>query len=227
MRRSLLTITLFLALAATGCTRERYVTSDEAFSPAPEVVALPLTAGVYYDPAFLDQVAVDEYYVANKDYRIFVRIGEPSVTLLNRSFASLFERVVLLDAPPAPGSVPPGLDVAIVPRIERAVYQRGLTKLQDDPDDTPQNLAVRLSEAQYGLQLVSAEGVPLADWSVYGRAQGFDGLTGRIVVSGTLKLAMERAAGRLVTGFAAQPEVRAWLQEQGIERPETAWKPPQ
>jgi hypothetical protein len=167
--------------------------------PRPQPV--PLRIGVHY-PSDLRGFHY-RHHLTDTAYVL----GTPSVRLLGEALGLLFAEVV--ESPkPAPGVAPrEGLAGVIEPRIASAGYSY-----------PPAGITYFPTHVTYGFTLYSPPGTAIATWSVTG--QGNEPIGNPLAPVGTIRRsfeqAMREAALKLTSGFREAPEVRRWLDAQGV-----------
>ena len=153
--------------------------------PTPLIEPLPVTVGVYYSPELRtnEPTAVR---LPNENTTYKLSVGPAAAAMLERVFAAMFERtVVVASRPPLPAG---GSDVAAV--IEPAItFTVGLD----------------LFYIVINLTLYAPDGASLMSWSASGIGSGKDAAA-----------ALRDAAAVIMTEFAAQPEVKEWLSSIGV-----------
>jgi len=130
-------------------------------------------------------------------------LGEPSVRLLHEALALVFSEVV--ESPrPASG---PGLRSDLAGVIEPRIISAGFQWSRSFP-----------THVTYGFTLYSPGGEPVASWAVTGSNSEpiANPLAAVSALRGKFEQAMREAAWKLTSGFRDIPEVRRWLDEQGV-----------
>ena len=178
-----------------GCSQSVKIKVDTEV-PTPTVSKIPLTLGVYYEPA-LRTYAYMEDTEDRPDWNI--ESGDSQVALFDRILPSMFQAVTPVTAATSAG----GAAGVIAPRVAEMQFA------------LPTETKTELYEAwiKYQLQLFDSDGQLVAEWPVtgYGKAETAmlkskdDGL------STAINLAMRDAGARLALGFEQVPEVRRWL----------------
>jgi hypothetical protein len=162
--------------------------------PPPEPI--PLRIGVHFPPEFRSF----RYHPIGKRTLAPFALGEPSVRLLHAALTRLFEL-----------------------RIEAARYQ--LPRATGDPpspQDAPDGV-MAAAQITYGFTLYSHRGERIGSWAVAGAGQHappnppvFAASFPMEDVKRSFERAMREAAWLFTSGFRDVPEVRSWLDEQGI-----------
>jgi len=193
---------VFLVLGAAtivaGCV---YATPEPHLLPGPRQDPVPLRIGVYFPPELRDFTyrhhATDTAYV----------LGEPSVRLLKEALTLLFVQVV---ESPLPGSGS-GLLADLAGVIETKIVSAGFEFPSPGSPSFPSHIT-------YGFTLYSARGERVMYWEAAGRRREPLGnpLTPVNTVKRSFELAMQDAVSEFTNGFRDIPEVRRWLDEQGV-----------
>jgi hypothetical protein len=186
---------LGLLALALGCSQSVKIKVDTEV-PVPTVSRIPLTMGVYYDPA-LRAYAYTEDTEDRPDWKI--ESGDSQIALFDRILASMFQAVTPVAATTGAG----GVAGVIAPRVAEMQFA------------LPAETKTELYEAwiKYQLQLFDSDGQLVAEWPLtgYGKAETAmlkskdDGL------STAINLAMRDAGAKLVLGFEQVQEIRRWL----------------
>lgn len=194
---------LALALALlTGCGAKEVVV--EGRFPQPLMSKLPLTLGVWYDEAFREHEFFDEATGrAESDW--LVRTGDAQVQLWDTLLAGMFERVVYMDAKPAPEQMNPAVDAVLIPRIEELQYAI--------PAQT--NIKVYEIWMRYAFELVTVQGDPIADWTMtaYGKTPTAFLQSDEAAVNLAAVVALRDAGAHFATSFPRVPGVAQWMAE--------------
>jgi hypothetical protein len=168
--------------------------------PRPEPV--PLRIGVHYPADFRGfhyrHHLTDTAYV----------LGTPSVRLLGEALSLLFVEVVESPRPAAGVALRDGVAGVIEPRIASAGYSYPPTGITYFP-----------THVTYGLTLYSPAGAPIAAWSVTGQGNepvGTPPFNAVAIIKRSFEQAMREAALKLTSGFREVPELRRWLDAQGV-----------
>ncbi len=192
---------LLLALLA-GCGPAEVVVKGEF--PAPTMEKLPLTIGVWYDPAFANHEFFDEAK-SKKDSSWLVKSGEAQVQMWDTLLNGMFARVVPMVGQPGPGQMNPAVDAVLIPQIAELQYA------------IPAHTNVKVYEIwiRYHLQLVTTGGDPIADWTMpaYGKTPTAFLQTDQAAVNLAAVMALRDAGANFATSFARVPAVQAWLQQ--------------
>ena len=173
-------------LLVAGCTET--ITAKTVTLPTPLIEPLPVTVGVYYSPELRTNEPTVRLpkrcpWCGSSMYKLSV--GPAAAAMLERVFAAMFERtVVVASRPPLPAG---GSDVAAV--IEPAITF---------------NVGRDFISIGIYLTLYAADGASLKSWSASGTGPGTDAAA-----------ALRDAAAVIMTEFAAQPEVKEWLSSIG------------
>lgn len=193
--------TLLLALLA-GCGPAEVVVKGDF--PAPTMEKLPLTIGVWYDPAFANHEFHDEAK-SKKDSSWLVKSGEAQVQMWDTLLNGMFARVVPMTGQPGPGQMNPTVDAVLIPEIAELQYA------------IPAHTNIKVYEIwiRYHLQLVTTGGDPIADWTMpaYGKTPTAFLQTDQAAVNLTAVMALRDAGANFATSFARVPAVQAWLQQ--------------
>ncbi len=205
LRRSALSVLTGAALVVLGgCTQTVAVRVDSAV-PEALVARLPVTVGVYYDPAFSGHV----YRESSEDRPDWtIETGPSQQALFDRVLGAMFEQVVPIERRPGPQAPARGVAAVIVPAIEEVQFA------------TPAETRLDFYEAwiKYRVELVAPDGTPLGDWEFasYGKTEkafmtGMDQGLNDAVAN-----ALRDAGAKLTVGFGQVPQIKAWLD--GIAR---------
>ena len=110
---------------------------------------LPLTIGVWYDPAFANHEFFDEAK-SKKDSSWLVKSGEAQVQMWDTLLNGMFARVVPMVGQPGAGQMNPTVDAVLIPQIAELQYA------------IPAHTNVKVYEIwiRYHLQLVTTGGRP-------------------------------------------------------------------
>jgi len=196
---ALVGLVLVVALTAAGCVwsvPEPVVIRD----PRPQPV--PLRIGVYHPPELRDFTY--RHHITDTAWVL----GKPSVRLLNEALALVFSEVV--EVPRRPSDAGPSPDVAAV--LESRITSAGFRY--------PRIGVERAfpTHVTYGFTLYSPTGARLASWTVNGTgAEPIDNPLGAVgTVKASFERAMREAAWKLTTEFRDVPEIRRWLDAQGL-----------
>lgn len=192
---------MLLALLA-GCGPAEVVVKGEF--PAPTMEKLPLTIGVWYDPAFANHEFFDEAK-SRKDSSWLVKSGEAQVQMWDTLLNGMFARVVPMVGQPGAGQMNPTVDAVLIPQIAELQYA------------IPAHTNVKVYEIwiRYHLQLVTTGGDPIADWTMpaYGKTPTAFLQTDQAAVNLAAVMALRDAGANFATSFARVPAVQAWLQQ--------------
>ncbi|MGE0387160.1 MAG: hypothetical protein AB7Q97_20750 [Gammaproteobacteria bacterium] len=185
---------LVLALLA-GCT-DTVAIKVQSQVPQALVDRLPVTIGVWYDPAFRGYVYREDSE-ERKDWSIDT--GESQVATFEKVLGSMFERVVPVAGPPPAA----GVDAVLVPSIEEAQFS------------TPQETRLGFYEAwfKYRLKLYQPDGALIGEWflTAYGKSEPEFMRSADDAFTAAVQMALRDVGAKLTTGFASLPEVKAWL----------------
>jgi len=207
-RRALACITLSVGTFTAACS----VTPQPVLIREPRPEPLPLRVGVHYSHDLRTFS-----YQQQEPSRVLMTsfaLGEPSVRLLHEALALLFLEVVELSAT-TPSDLRDDLAGVIEPRIAAASYS--LTIPGGSTPCVGERCTITAASIGYGFTLRSRHGVPLASWVVSGTG-GYTGagLTLGATVGRSFEQAMRDAAWNLTSGFRDVPEIRRWLNDQGL-----------
>lgn len=170
-------------MLVAGCET---ITAKTVTLPTPLIEPLPVTVGVYYSPELRTNEPTVYYRSQRRTYKL--SIGPAAAAMLERVFAAMFERtVVVAIPPPLPAGGP---DVAAL--IEPAIEDFGVIG---------DSIFIRLHLTLYA---PDGDGAPLMSWSALGTGSGKGAAA-----------ALRDAAAVIMTEFAAQPEVQEWLSSIG------------
>jgi hypothetical protein len=205
---------LAVLLALAGCGAKEVIVQGQF--PEPLMSRLPLTLGVWYGPEFREHEFFDEAKGrAESDW--LVRTGEAQVALWDTLLTGMFERVVPLDARPAPEQGNPAVDAVLIPRVDELQYAI--------PAQT--NIKVYEIWMRYAFELVTTQGETIADWTMtaYGKTPTAFLQSDEAAVNLAAVVALRDAGAHFATSFTRVPEVAAWME--ALEAPETLATGPQ
>ena len=189
--------TLVLLLAA-GCSQSLTI-PDRV--PEPLVQALPLSAGLYYTPAFAAY-----HYTEHEDGQAAwdIELGPANVGLFDRLGSRLFRDTAQVSKLPTAAN-PAAVDIIIEPVID--AFELSLPK-----NSASDQYAVWI---RYTLRVYGPEGELITAWSLsgYGEAGESTLKPARSMEQATV-LAMRDAAAAISVEFAVQPGIEKLLQEQ-------------
>jgi hypothetical protein len=172
--------------------------------PAPLVRKLPLTVGVYYDPAFTTHSYI-EINDNTGDDQYIINSGASQIELFNTMLPAIFEEVVLLDSIDSAGNYT-NLDAVFVPSIEE--FQVGL----------PQKTRLNVYEiwVKYNMRLAKANGDFIADWvmTAYGKSPEETFQSVDAGVNDAANVALRDLVASFTFGFSNIPEVNEWLRSE-------------
>ena len=192
---------LCLTLLGAGCASKQVVV--EGTFPAPLLNPLPITMGVIYPSAFAEHEFFDEAKGrAESDW--LVRTGEAQVELWDTLLNGMFERVVPMDARPAPEQMNPAVDAVLIPRVDELQYAI--------PAQT--NIKVYEIWMRYAFELVTTQGETIADWTMtaYGKTPTAFLQSDEAAVNLAAVVALRDAGAHFATSFTRVPEVAAWME---------------
>jgi hypothetical protein len=201
MFRNHTTLALLALGAATILAGCPYATPEPQLMRGPRLDPVPLRIGVYFPPELRDFTyrhhTTDTAYV----------LGKPSVRLLKEALTFLFVEVVESPLPGSGSGLPAGLAGVIEPRIISAGFKFPSPGSPSFP-----------SHVTYGFTLYSSRGEPVKSWEAAGRRREPLGnpLTPVSTVKRSFALAMQDAVLEFTSGFRDIPEVRRWLDKQGV-----------
>jgi hypothetical protein len=204
LRAALLSCLLLGLLAA--CGPEKVVVRGEF--PSPLIEPLPITLGVWMDSEFTQHEIFDEASSRNEASWV-VNTGEAQVQMWNTLLAGMFTKVVQLGSAPGAGSANASVDAVLIPHVEELQYA------------IPSHTNVKVYEIwmRYRFELVTAQGAPIAEWTMssYGKTPTAFLQSDQDAVNLAAVMALRDAGAHFATTFAKQPAVRAWLQEKGVK----------
>jgi hypothetical protein len=174
--------------------------------PAPLVRKLPLTVGVYYDPAFTTHSYI-EINDNTGDDQYIINSGPSQVALFDTMLPAVFEEVIHLEDMDSAGNYS-NLDAVFVPAIEE--FQVGL----------PQKTRLNVYEiwVKYNMRLAHANGDYIADWvmTAYGKSpeESFQSVDDG--VNDAANVALRDLAASFSLSFSNIPEVKDWLRSENV-----------
>jgi hypothetical protein len=171
--------------------------------PAPLMQKLPITLGVWYDPAFANHEFFEEAKTKTESSWL-VRTGEAQVDMWNTLLNGMFMRVIPMNGKPGPGQMNPSVDAVLIPQVEELQYA------------IPAHTSVKVYEIwmRYRLQLVTTGGKPIADWTMtaYGKTPTAFLQSDQAAVNQAAVMALRDAGANFATTFTRVPAVQEWLQ---------------
>lgn len=192
---------LVLLLLLAGCGPAEVVVKGNF--PAPTMEKLPLTIGVWYEPAFANHEFFDEAKT-KRDSSWLVKTGEAQVQMWDTLLEGMFERVVPMNGLPGPGQMNPVVDAVLIPRVAELQYA------------IPAHTNVKVYEIwiRYSLELVTTGGDPIASWTMpaYGKTPTAFLQTDQGAVNLAAVMALRDAGANFATTFTRTPGVQAWMQ---------------
>tara|TARA_R110001599_G_scaffold353885_1_gene602481 strand:+ start:53436 stop:54104 length:669 start_codon:yes stop_codon:yes gene_type:complete len=196
-----LTAALLLGLL-TGCGPAKVVVEGEF--PAPTMMKLPLTLGVWYDQNFVTHEFFEEAK-SRTESSWRVTTGQAQVEMWDILLNGMFERVVPLTSKPGPGQMNPSVDAVLIPEVAELQYA------------IPAHTNVKVYEIwiRYRFQLVTPGGDPIADWtmSAYGKTPTAFLQSDQEAVNLAAVMALRDAGANFANSFTRVPAVHAWLQQ--------------
>jgi len=158
--------------------------------------------GVWYEDEFRQHEFFDEAR-GREDSGWIVQTGEAQVAMWDTLLEGMFQRVEHMQARPASGQMNQAVDAVLIPHVEELQYA------------IPAHTNVKVYEIwmRYRLELVSASGTPLADWSMtaYGKTPTAFLQSDEAAVNLAAVVALRDAGANFATSFTRVPEVRDWL----------------
>lgn len=198
-RRALSSLVLAATAISAGCV---WSVPEPVLVREPRPEPIPLRIGVYYSPEF--RSFTYRHYLPTDTAYI---LGKPSVRLVNAALALLFIEVVEVPRPGLGASLRGDLAGVIEPRIVSAAYEY--------PRAGTRVFPVHIT---YGFTAYSRRGEAVASWDVTG--QGTEPTSNPFDAPSSIRRnfehAMREAAWKLTSGFRDFPEIRRWLEEQGV-----------
>ena len=193
----------FLLLVLTGCGVSNVVIEGEF--PTPNINQLPLTVAVYYDDALRDFSYIEYSETGQEEYNI--ASGVSHIQLFNAILPAMFTDVVIVNSLEEAQSR--NVDAVFAPAIEE--FQLAL------PAKT--KLDVFEVWIKYNMRLLSAEGEYIADWVLtsYGKTPTETFRSVEAAINDAAVVALRDLASSFSLSFAQVPEVRDWLNSQGIQ----------
>lgn len=205
-----LTVALLLGLI-TGCGPAKVVVEGEF--PAPTMMKLPLTLGVWYDQDFVTHEFFEEAK-SRTESSWLVTTGQAQVEMWDTLLNGMFKRVVPLTAKPGPGQMNPSLDAVLIPEVAELQYA------------IPAHTNVKVYEIwiRYRFQLVTPGGDPIADWtmSAYGKTPTAFLQSDQEAVNLAAVMALRDAGANFANNFNRVPAVHAWLQQVAGDKQEAS-----
>lgn len=199
--RNLVTV-LAAALFLSACGVNNVVIEGDF--PTPNIARLPLTVAVYYDPALREFAYMEYSETGQEEYNI--ESGISHIELFDAVLPAMFENVVHVDSPEQASAL--GADAVFMPLIEE--FQLAL------PAKT--KLDVYEVWIKYNMRLVDSEGDYIADWVLtsYGKTPTQTFRSAEASINEAAIVALRDLASSFSLSFSQVPEVRDWLNSQGI-----------
>ena len=202
--RLLLSAVLLLGLLA-GCGPAHVVV--EGKFPAPLIEPLPITLGVWYGDDFAKHEFFDESK-SRQESSWIVSTGVAQVQMWNTLLAGMFTKVVHLTRQPSEGESVANVDAILVPHVEELQYA------------IPRQTNIKVYEIwmRYRFELLSADGVPIAEWTMtsYGKTPTGFLQSDQEAVNLAAVMALRDAGANFATNFTRVPALQGWLREQGV-----------
>lgn len=191
-----------LLLLLVGCGVNNVVIEGEF--PTPNIAKLPLTVAVYYDDALREFAYVEYSETGREEYNI--ESGISHIRLFDAVLPAMFENVIVVDS--LEEAADAGVDAVFTPAIEE--FQLAL------PAKT--KLDVYEVWVKYNMRLVTAEGDYIADWVLtsYGKTPTATFGSVESGINDAAIVALRDLASSFSLSFNQVPEVRDWLNSQGI-----------
>lgn len=193
---------IFTLAVLTGCGPAKVVVEGEF--PAPTMMKLPVTLGVWYDHDFANH----EFYEEAKsrtESSWLVKSGQAQVEMWDTLLDGMFARVVPMIGKPAPGQMNPSVDAVLIPEVAELQYA------------IPAHTNVKVYEIwmRYRFQLVTTGGKPIAEWTMpaYGKTPTAFLQSDQDAVNLAAVMALRDAGANFASSFARVPAVQAWLQQ--------------
>jgi len=192
---------LFLVVLLLGCGSQQVTV--EGNYPKPLITPIPLKLGLLLKPEFQQH---QYHYQAkeSRDSELIIDTGLSQTLMINTITAAMFKTVTKLDALPSIDS-PANVDAILVPTIEE--FQHAV----------PNHTKINVFEiwVKYRFQLLTPEGVTIADWymSAYGKtpSQFMDSAAESINLAAVV--AFRDAGANFSLNFSRIPEVKLWLDD--------------
>jgi hypothetical protein len=189
---------LMILLCLASCAAR--TVNVEGSYPRPNIPAIPLVLGVYFDEGLTDFVYTELSDRGDEEY--LVASGDTHEVLFNTVLPAMFERVVVLDS--LDEAAAQGVDAVFIPRINE--FQLGM----------PQKTRLDSYEVwvRYNMRLTGADGSYIADWvmTAYGKATASSFSTAERGINDAAVAALRDLASNFSLGFTGVPDVRDWLQ---------------
>lgn len=185
-----------LLLTACGATS---VNVDGRY-PTPNISAMPLTLGVYYDEAFREHQYIEVSDRGSDEY--LVNSGQSHIELFNTILPAMFQQVVQMDSPTADA----GVDAVFIPSIDE--FQLAIpAKTRLDSFEV---------WVRYNLRLATPQGGTIADWvlTAYGKVPDETFRSTERGINDATVAALRDLGSNFTLSFTAVPEVRDWLRLQ-------------
>jgi len=207
--RLLACITL-LALV-TGCGPTRVVV-DGNFPP-PLIEPLPLTMGLWFDPAFSTHEFFDQSKSKNESSWV-VQTGAAQVKMWDTLLVGIFDNVVHMKGRPGPDQMNQVVDGVLIPHVEELQYA------------IPAHTNIKVYEIwmRYRFELVTTGGKPIAEWTMtsYGKTPTAFLQSDKEAVNLAAVMALRDAGANFATSFSRVPQVRDWLKKKRLATSEVA-----
>jgi hypothetical protein len=172
--------------------------------PPPTMEKLPLTIGVWYDPAFVNHEFFDEAK-SKTDSSWLVKTGAAQVEMWDKLLNGMFAQVVHMKGKPGPGQMNQVVDAVLIPEIAELQYA------------IPAHTNVKVYEIwlRYRFDLVTTAGEHIAEWTMtaYGKTPTAFLRSDEAAVNLAAVVALRDAGANFAVNFTRVPGVQEWLQE--------------
>jgi hypothetical protein len=170
----------------------------------PLVETIPLTIGVYKNPAFIHRIDdLSPLYGNTFTYPI----GEPSSALFDQVLAALFKSVIpVVERPQTALAIRPKIDGVI--EIDIASFNCSFA---------PQDNSVRTANIVYRITFYDFDGRQLGSHFVAGNGKKNIQMCLSCDDSEETEMAMLDAMARFMTEFRSWPEIKLWLGAHGVK----------
>jgi len=195
---------LLLGVTTGGCV---WSVPEPVLVREPRLEPIALSVAVYYSPEF--RHFTYRHHVTDTAWIL----GKPSMRLFNEALPLLFTEVVESPQPGSTGSLRSGVAGVIEPTIVSAGYSYPILDSARRADRVCFQLHMT-----YRFTLYSPRGERVASWDISGEDCAPE--QNPLATLNTRKLSFEQvmreAAWNLISGFRDVPDVRRWLDAQGV-----------
>lgn len=186
-----------------GCGPSKVVVDGDF--PAPTISKLPISLGVWYDPAFENHEMFDEA-TSRTESSWVVTTGQAQVEMWDSMLQGMFANVVPMVGAPGSDQLNPTVDAVLIPEVLELQYA------------IPSHTNVKVYEIwiRYRFKLVTSAGDPIAEWTMpaYGKTPTAFLQTDQAAVNLAAVMALRDAGANFASTFTRVPAVQNWLEQQ-------------